>query len=249
MSFWSFQNKTDTEAELRIEGEIVSSDDAWLYEWFEIQHATPNAFRTELANHKGKNITVWVDSWGGDTTAAAGIYNALKEHKGKVTVKIDGKAVSAASVIAMAGDEVQMSPLGLLMVHNPWAGVTGDANEMRHMADVLDTVKETIINAYEGKTKKDRKALAKMMDNETWMSPKTALEEGFIDAIMYTTPETKNAFTIDRVAIQNSACESVRKFIDQYKSMNPVEPPPKASQGNTLDIYYAQVQINQNEGE
>lgn len=233
MPFWNFVESGESEVELRIEGEIVSDDDIWFYEWFDIKATSPNAFRSELASHVGKTVNVWIDSWGGDTTAAAGIYNALKEHKGKVVGKIDGKAVSAASIIAMACTELKMSPVGILMIHNPWTGVRGESKDMRHMADVLDEVKETLMNAYQMKTKKSRKSIAEMMDNETWMSPKTALAEGFIDEILYASPgegePVENSFMIGRLAIQNSANEATRRFIEQYtkiKAASEPEPTP-----------------------
>jgi ATP-dependent Clp protease protease subunit len=222
MRFWNFKNIADSEdIELRISGEIVDDDSAWIYEWFGIAAASPNAFRDELNSYTGKNLTVWIDSWGGDTTAAAGIYNALKEHKGKVTVKIDGKAVSAASVIAMAGDEIKISPVGVLMIHNPWTGVSGEAKDLRHVADVLDVIKDTIINAYQMKTGKSRSKISQMMDNETWMSAKTAKSEGFVDDILYSGNESEqpieNSFMLSHLAIQNSASASMRNFIEQYR--------------------------------
>ncbi|GAB6172002.1 hypothetical protein JCM15765_14800 [Paradesulfitobacterium aromaticivorans] len=253
--FWNFvQNQADeNEVELRIEGEIVSDDDAWIYEWFGISVSSPNAFRSELEQYSGKNIVVWIDSWGGDTTAAAGIYNALKEHKGRVTVKIDGKAVSAASVIAMAGEEVKISPVGIMMIHNPWTGIMGEAKDMRHVADVLDEVKETIINAYQLKTKKSRKKISEMMDNETWMSAKTAMSEGFVDEILYTSePDegqaTQNSFMLSRLAIQNSASETIRRFIEQYNKINPdIKPiPPEDPRQVPVDLYLSQIQVNKN---
>ena len=228
MRFWNFSNTADSEdIELRISGEIVDDDSAWIYEWFGIAAASPNAFREELKQYTSKNITVWIDSWGGDVTAAAGIYNALKEHKGKVTVKIDGKAVSAASVIAMAGDEIMMSPVGVMMIHNPWTGVNGEAKDLRHVADVLDVIKDTIINAYQLKTGKSRTKISQMMDDETWMSAKTAKTEGFIDSVLYsgdtTEPAIENSFMFSRLAIQNSAASSMRRIIDQQKSVNKEE--------------------------
>lgn len=223
--FWNFiKNEADhEEIELRIEGDIIDDDYAWLYEWFDIQAASPNAFRSELQEYSGKNITVWIDSWGGDVTAAAGIYNSLKEHKGKVTVKIDGKAVSAASVIAMAGDEIKMSPVAIMMIHNPWTGAVGEAKDMRHTADILDEIKDTIINAYQFKTGKSRNKISKMMDEETWMSTKKALSEGFIDEMLYAdNPESEpveNSFMFSRMAIQNRVTESTGRIIEQYQKL------------------------------
>jgi len=224
--FWQFLNRSDTEAELRIEGEIVDEDDAWAYEWLGIPHATPNAFREELAKHKGKSLTVWIDSLGGVVWAAAGIYNALKEHSGRVTVKIDGKALSAATIIAMAGDEVLMSPAAVMMIHNPWVHAVGDAEFLRQMAGVLDEIKEAIINAYEIKTGLPRDELARLMDEETWMSARKAVELGFADGILYVDdaePESANAraapaYAFSRLAVLNKADASWRRFFDIWKA-------------------------------
>ncbi len=224
--FWRFFNRSDDEVELRIEGEIVDDDDTWAYEWLGIQHVTPNAFREELAKFKGKDLTVWIDSLGGVVWAAAGIYNALMEHQGRVTVKIDGKALSAATIIAMAGDEVLMSPAAVMMVHNPWVHVAGDADSLRHMAGVLDEIKEAIINAYEIKTGLTRDELERLMDEETWMSAHKAVELGFADGILYTNegeqPSSARAapaaFMFSRLAIQNSADAAMRRFFDVWKA-------------------------------
>ena len=220
MKFWNFiKNEVNPEeAELRIEGDITMEDDFWS-SLFGIETTTPKGFREQLAEHKGKNITVWINSYGGDVFAASQIYTALKEHKGKVTVKVDGVAISAASVVAMSGDEIFMSPTSIMMVHNPWGGFRGEAKDMRHAAEVLDEVKETIVNAYQLKTGKTRDDISKMMDEETWMSPKKAISEGFIDGILYDEqqePVIENSFMFSRMSIQNSSSESMRKFIEQY---------------------------------
>ena len=171
MPFWKFiKNKaTETEPEnieLRIEGDIVDDGDAWIYEWFGEPAASPNAFKEELSEFKGSDLTVWIDSYGGSVFAGASIYNALKEHTGKVTVKVDGKAMSAASVIAMAGDEILMSPTALMMIHNPLTGAYGDMHHLREVADVLDEVKESIVNAYVLKTGRTRNDISNMMDRK-----------------------------------------------------------------------------------
>jgi ATP-dependent Clp protease protease subunit len=259
MRFWNFiKNDVSTEeVELRISGEIVSDDDAWFYEWFGIQVTSPNAFREELAQHKGKNITVWIDSWGGDVFAAAGIYTALKEHDGKVTTKIDGKAVSAGSVIAMAGDEILMSPVSVMMIHNPWISTEGDASDMRHAADVLDEVKETIVNAYRIKSKRSRNKIAQMMDEETWMSAKKAVAEGFADGILYADdaspdPSVQDSFMLSRMAIQNSLSTSAKHYIEQYQELlkgktEANQAPPKEDRQNEAVLSrLRQVQNNRN---
>lgn len=221
--FWSFvkNEALPDQVELRIEGEIVSDDDAWFYEWFDIKVATPNSFRSALAEHKGKDLTVWIDSWGGDVFAAAGIYNALKNHKGKITAKVDGKAVSAATVIAMAADELLMSPVSIFMIHNPWTYSKGESKDMRQAADVLDQVKETIVNAYQLKTKRSREEISGLMDRTSWMSAQTAIAEGFVDGVLYSdAPDAKpvkNFSMVSGLAIQNSAEESMRKLFEMMK--------------------------------
>jgi ATP-dependent Clp protease, protease subunit len=249
MPFWNFKNTTDeNEIELRIDGDIVDDAWAWIYEWYGEACSSPNAFRAALSEHKGKNITVWIDSYGGDVVAAAGIYNALKEHKGKKTVKIDGKAMSAASVIAMAGDEIVMSPTSIMMIHNPWTDARGESTDMRHMADVLDEIKETIVNAYQVKTKRSRNKISELMDAETWMSAKTAVAEGFADKIAYqetTTEQTANNFMYSRVAFQNSASESMKSMLDFLRSKNAegLKAPkqPEDPRQAPIDLYKAKI--------
>jgi len=238
--FWTFTNRVATEAEpesveLRIEGDIVSDDDVWLYEWLNIAATSPNTFKAELAKYSNKPITVWIDSYGGDVFAAAGIYNALMEHKGPVTVKIDGKAMSAASVIAMAGGEILMSPVAVMMIHNPLTVAQGDMHDMRHMADVLDTVKETIINAYQIKTGKSRAKISEMMDAETWMSARAAIKDGFADKMLYAESEElvkdyAPNLLFNRLAIQNSASAVTKRLFDIENEHKPKEQEPDIKQ-------------------
>lgn len=130
------------------------------------------------------DITVWINSPGGDCVAAAQIYNMLMDYKGNVTVKIDGIAASAASVIAMAGTEVLMSPVSTMMIHNPATVAMGDHNDMQKAIEMLNEVKESIINAYEIKTGLSRAKLSHLMDSETWMNANKAVELGFADGII-----------------------------------------------------------------
>ncbi len=127
---------------------------------------------------------MWINSPGGDCVAAAQIYNMLTAYNGKVTVKIDGIAASAASVIAMAGDTVLVSPVSMLMIHNPATIAWGDHADMQKAIDMLSEVKESIINAYVLKTGLSRARLSHLMDAETWMDANKAVELGFADDIM-----------------------------------------------------------------
>ena len=179
--FWNWkiiQNNKDepNEAVLYLNGTIAEES------WFD-DDVTPKIFKEELENHQG-DITVWINSPGGDCIAAAQIYNLLIEHKGNVTVKIDGIAASAASVIAMAGTTVKMSPVAMLMIHNPMTIAYGNTSEMEKAIEMLQEVKESIINAYELKTGLSRNKISKLMDNETWMDARKAVELGFADEMM-----------------------------------------------------------------
>ena len=144
---------------------------------------TPAIFKDELNSGKG-NITVWINSPGGDCFAAAQIYNMLRDYKGHVTVKIDSLAASAASVIAMAGDEVLISPTGMFMIHNPSTVAMGDHGDLEKAIDMLNEVKNSIINAYQAKTGLSRNKLSKLMEDETWMDANKAVEFGFADGMI-----------------------------------------------------------------
>ena len=165
-----------TERILELNGTIAEES------WFD-DDVTPQLFRDELNAGSG-DITVWINSPGGDCVAAAQIYNMLSNYKGRVTVKIDGIAASAASVIAMAGDTVMVSPVSMLMIHNPATIAWGDHAEMQKAIDMLSEVKESIINAYVLKTGLSRPKLSHLMDAETWMDANKAVELGFADEIM-----------------------------------------------------------------
>ena len=130
------------------------------------------------------DVTVWINSPGGDCIAAAQIYTMLKEYPGKVTVKIDGMAASAASVVAIAGDSVLMSPVSMMMIHNPATGAWGDYTAMEQAIAMLDEVKESILNAYVIKSGLSRAKLSHLMDAETWMNANKAVELGLADGIL-----------------------------------------------------------------
>ena len=176
--FWNFVKNEDGERILRLEGPI-DSDNFWGDE------VTPRAFREELESGEG-DITVWINSPGGSVVAAAEIYTMLCDYKGKVTVKIDALAASAASVVAMAGDRVLMSPVGVLMLHDPMTVAAGNASDMEKAISTLNEIKESIINAYARKTGLSHNKISQLMSDETWLSAKKALSLGFIDEIMFT---------------------------------------------------------------
>ena len=175
--FWNWIHNEAGGRVLRLEGPI---DD----ESFWGDEITPKAFREEL-NAGADDITVWINSPGGNVFAAAEIYTMLRDYPGSVTVKIDAIAASAASVIAMAGSKVLMSPVAMLMIHDPSTIAMGNTKDMEKAIATLNEVKESIINAYAAKSGLSHNRISKLMENETWMNAKKAVELGFADEILF----------------------------------------------------------------
>ena len=212
--FWKWKNQSEEEpsAERVLEFYGTIAEESWYDD-----DITPAMFKEELFASSGP-ITIWISSPGGDCIAASQIYSMLMDYKGDITVKIDGIAASAASVIAMAGTKVLMAPTAVMMVHNPATMAFGDHVEMEKAIEMLSEVKESIINAYEIKTGLPRKQLAKMMDNTTWMNANKAVEFGFADDIL--TNEKRNPDTNEGYEFEASAVERtlINKISNKMKS-------------------------------
>ena len=234
--FWKWKNKavtnqdnqeTVTERTLFLNGTIAEES------WFD-DDVTPQLFKDELNAGSG-DITVWINSPGGDCVAAAQIYNMLMDYKGNVTVKIDGIAASAASVIAMAGTKVCVSPVSMMMIHNPATIAFGDSAEMQKAIDMLGEVKESIINAYEIKTGMSRAKLSRLMDAETWMNANKAVELGFADEILQrdsledAEPQTASAMAYSRVEVTNS-------LMEKLSARCRIEPKPTNTERSVADL-------------
>lgn len=206
--FWNWIENENESRVLSLYGTIAEDS------WFE-DEVTPEIFRKELYQGEG-DLILWINSPGGDVIAAAQIYNMLIDYPGKVTVQIDGIAASAASVIAMAGDEVLMSPVSMLMIHNPMTVAIGDSSEMDKAKDMLTAVKDSILNAYEVKTGLDRDYLSQLMDGETWMDVGQARQLGFCDGVLERetvniTNETVPKLLFSRRAVTNSLLTKVKE--------------------------------------
>lgn len=208
MKFWNWKNEADVRT-LTIDGVIAEES------WFD-DDITPKMFRDELFNGSG-DIELYINSPGGDCIAASQIYTMLMEYAGNVTVKIDGLAASAASVIAMAGTEVLMSPTSMLMIHNPWTMAMGDHNDMQKAIDVLNEVKESIINAYELKTGMSRAKISRLMEDETWMNAKKAVDLGFADGVL------EQTVAIVGAPVAFSSASIIRNLTNKIKSKSEAE--------------------------
>lgn len=212
--FWNLVRNEDNSRTLYLNGPIAH--ETW---WGD--EVTPKVFKDELFDGEG-DVTVWINSPGGDVFCAAEIYTALKEYPGKVTVKIDSLAASAASVIAMAGDEVCMSPLAHMIIHDPETIAIGPAAEMDKAKAQLLAVKENIVNAYQLKTGLPRAKLSDLMTAETTMTAKQAVDLGFADKILYAEgmafEDAVDPVIFSRAAVTNSF---VNKFRAAQQRMEP----------------------------
>ena len=220
--FWNWVKNEDETRTLYLEGVIAEES------WFK-DDITPAMFKEELFAGSGP-ITLHINSPGGDCIAASQIYTMLMEYPHDVTVQIDGMAASAASVIAMAGNKVCMSPTSMIMVHNPFTAAMGDSEEMRKAIQLLDEVKESIINAYQIKTGLSRTKLSHLMDSETWMNAKKAKELGFCDEILFTEgselPDDMSGFSFGRKTAAACLMNRVIATLPKPESELPPDPEP-----------------------
>lgn len=166
-----------------VKGPIISSSEQWIYDWLGMEATSAKKVRDELKKAKGERVTVEINSGGGEIMAASEIYTALRAYEGEVRIRIVGLAASAASVIAMAA-ESEMTPTGMMMIHNVQTSTEGDYRAMEHSAEVLRTANRTILNAYREKSGKTEREILDMMDHETWITAQDAVRLGLVDRVM-----------------------------------------------------------------
>ncbi len=220
--FWNFVEE-DQEVELTIYGELVSQK-SW---WNDEGQITASDFKQELDQYKDKdNITVRINSNGGDVFTAAAIYTLLKDCKANITVKIDGMAMSAATVIAMAGDTVMIPSTSIFMIHDPLAGLMGyyNSRDLQKVINRLGVVKNTIVNAYIGKSSKTKEEIENLMTEELWLTGEDAVNEGFCDEVMFSENENNpvidgNNLIINSVKIDLSNFNVSDKFKNKIKNI------------------------------
>lgn len=189
----------------------VKDDEIQIYDEIGFWGVTAKAFTEQLKRLSGKSITVAINSMGGDVFDGIAIYNALKAHNGGVNVRIDGLAASIASIIAMAGDTIEIADNAFLMVHNAWSIAIGNKDDMYAMGAVLDKIDNALNDTYRKKTKKSYDDIQELMNNETWLDAKTALDLGFVDSIINEEKEISACFD---VSIFKNTPFSVKRTIE-----------------------------------
>lgn len=210
---------------INIKGDIVDNATGEVYSWLGMDAVTPKSIADQLDALNGQATEVDIASNGGDVFAASEIYTMLRSYGGKVVVNIQGLAASAASVIAMAGDEVNISPTAQIMIHKAWMQTAGNADDLTKDSKSLDETDQSIVNAYEDKTGLDRQDLLKLMQDETWMSAKEAVDKGFADKILFVDEQQPQVVNATR-SIPNHA--AVNKFMTMIAKQGPQNRAPEA---------------------
>lgn len=225
---------------INVNGDIICTDMKWIYNWLEYESCCPADVKNVIAELTDENeeLKVVINSPGGDVQAGQEIYSILKDIKNPVTINVQSMAASAASMIAMAGDTVKMSPVALLMIHNASTCTSGDYREMQHTADVLQTVNTAIMQAYIAKTGKTEDELKAMMDKETWLTANQCLENGFADEIIKDEKQSiiTNAM-IGRLSVTDEMIAKVKAEKTARDAADAAVEAEKAALLSDLDMY------------
>ena len=217
-----------------IKGSIISNDDQWIYDYFEMEATSPKKVNDLITQAKpNEELEIEINSGGGSVFAGSEIYAALKSYKGKTTGKIVGLAASAAGVIAMGVKKLSISPTAQIMIHNVSSIVAGDYRDLQHEADVIENMNKSIANAYVLKTKIGQEELLEMMNNETWLNAQQAKEKGFVDEIMFdegnqlvanfSNSQMLPAEVMNKIRNEMIEKKNVEKLIQENKTNNELE--------------------------
>ncbi|KAA8718814.1 Clp protease ClpP [Lactococcus garvieae subsp. garvieae] len=211
--------------EIEIKGDIVDNSYGMMYDWFGLDYTSPSKVNSVLANAQDEEIVLNVASNGGDVFAASEIYTVLKASGKTITVNIQGIAASAASVIAMAGEVVNISPTAQIMIHKAWTQLAGNADDLEHETQVLDGIDESIAMAYALKTGIPQPELLQLMSNETWLTAQDAVDKGFADNIMFV-DQNKSVFTNSHSHLPSA--DKLNEFMNFINFKNRNNPPKEA---------------------
>lgn len=228
---------------IQIKGRIVGDSMGPVYDFLKMPATYPKQVNDVLADASG-DIDVDINSGGGLVDAGEEIYTALRNYPGRVTVNVVGTAASAASIIAMAGDEVVMSPVAQLMIHNVQADVAGDNRDHAHMAEVLEGLNHSLAAAYVAKTGKSEADILDMMNKETWLTAKQAVEDGFADKIMF--DDAKLVASVDEL-LTDDQLDAARELMNQVNKPQPptIHPTTTGITGHGLAAAYIKADNHQ----
>lgn len=205
---------------IKVKGAVVSNDDAEIYDWLSYDCVSPSKVEDAL-DDADDDVEVDIASGGGSVFAASEIYTMLKNYAGKVTVNIQGLAASAASVIAMAGDVVNMSPTSQMMIHKASTISQGNADDLAHDSKMMDVADQSIVNAYEAKTGMDRNDILQLMSNETWMTAQDAVDKGFADNVSVGSQQPQLVNAVGVPILSNDAINKIKSTLAKVRSAKP----------------------------
>lgn len=215
--------------QIDIKGDVVSNDVGEFYEWFGMSSTYPSKIQQAITNDEDDEITLNIASNGGDVFAASEIYTMLKDSKKNIVVNVQGLAASAASVIAMAGNTVRMSPTSQMMIHKASVVTYGNADDLDHESDVLNSIDESIAMAYELKTGMNQTDILQLMATETWMNAKVAVDKGFADEIMFNESDDEPTFENAMHTLPSKAAINKFKNLIAKEKLNKQPSQPKNS--------------------
>ena len=205
---------------IKVKGAVVSNDDAEIYDWLGYDCVSPSKVE-DARDDSDEDVEVDIASGGGSVFAASEIYTMLKNYAGKVTVNIQGLAASAASVIAMAGDVVNMSPTSQMMIHKASTISQGNADDLAHDSKMMDVADQSIVNAYEAKTGMDRDDILQLMANETWMTAQDAVDKGFADNVSVGSQQPQLVNAVGVPVLSNDAINKIKNTLAKVRSAKP----------------------------
>lgn len=206
--------------DIEIKGTIVSNDDKWIYDWFNIQATCPKDIKKSLTEANGQEVTIQINSGGGDVFAGNEIYYLIQAYKGKKTIDIVGLAASVATVIACAGDTVRAVAGMQYMIHNVSCGAQGDYHDMDKTSEILQNANKSISNIYRLKTGMSEADLLSFMDKETWLDATKAKEYGFIDEIIGDSGTLSKPLNLYNSTAQILSEEVKQKIRNEVKNPN-----------------------------
>lgn len=226
---------------INIKGDVVDNMTASFYDFFDIPYASPSAVAKILNDDNGddepdlpdEDVEVNIASNGGDVFAASEIYTMLRQNKGNVTVNIQGIAASAASVIAMAGDKINISPTAQIMIHQAASYGGGNKDDLAHEINVLDGIDKSIANAYEAKTGMLQGDLLNMMAQETWIGAQEAVDMGFADEIMFVNDKQPAFSNAVATTVSKTAVNKLMNLINKSEKTGKLNKETKNSQPAT----------------
>jgi len=197
-AFWG--KPIDGKIPYQINAQSGDSTEVFIFDILGYPFNDINAMVRDIASIKSDNITMRLNTPGGDIIDTFALYQAFKNHPAKITVKVEALAASAGSVLMMAGDDIQAYSSSLIMIHNAWTFAAGNQYDFGEIADLLGKIDNNILEAYRARTKTGKHDLVDMMKAETWMTAKEAKEKGFIDTIIETGTSAKTSFDLSMFA-------------------------------------------------